>query len=504
MKNNKKTKALAFLGTGSDVGKSIITAGFCRILFNNGYSVAPYKAQNMSNNSWVTLDRGEMGRAQIVQAQACYIEPDVDMNPVLLKPSSNQGSQVIIQGKVYADKNARDYFKVHDYCKKKAFESYERLESKYDYICLEGAGSCAEMNLKDRDFVNFSAARRADAPVILIADIDRGGVFAQIIGTLNILSDEERDMVKGVIINRFRGDKTLFDDGVTYLEEKINIPILGVVSYLHSLDIDAEDSLPLDSILDPVSSPDTKKISIAVLYLHHISNHTDFNVLRRVPGVELHFLSKPRDLSDYDCIIIPGTKNVCSDMNFLRKSGWDALLKQFNGKIVGICGGYQMLGKKISDPYGVEGDPGVADGFGLLDVETVLEKNKKLARVKGWCALFSSPFEGYEIHMGETNINSGNRLLTVEEDANNSDTDSYADGCISLDGRVLGTYVHGILNNEKFLKSFLQWINTTKADIILQDSISIPDIHRELDKFASHLAESIDVEKTLDILEKGL
>ncbi len=497
-------KSIAFLGTGSDVGKSIITAGFTRILSNLGYKVCPFKAQNMSNNSWVTIEGGEMGRAQIVQALAARVEPHVDMNPVLLKPSSDQGSQVVIQGKVYANKNARDYYKVSEYCAEKAFESFRRLNDQYDYICIEGAGSCAEMNLKDRDFVNFRTAIYAQAPVILVADIDRGGVFAQIIGTLNILPENEKKMVKAVIVNRFRGDKTLFYDGKKYIEDQCNIPVLGIIPHLYNLEIDAEDSLPLHAIMDPVKPPDKESLSIAVIYLRHISNHTDINALSRIPNVIVHFLSKPRDLSNYDCVILPGTKNVCADLLFLEESQWKERILDFKGKIVGICGGYQMLGEDILDPYGVEGEVGGKKGLNLLKVKTVLEKSKRLTRIKGWCHQFQAPVEGYEIHMGVTENFENQSFIEVATIGNQSDC--FDDGSITDDQRIFGTYMHGIFDSGEFLKKFLEWINNKKAlKIIEGQQISFNySIDKELDRLANNILDCIDNKKFISILDKGL
>ncbi len=499
-------KALAFLGTGSDVGKSIVTAGVLRWFANKGVKCAPYKAQNMSNNSWVTLSGGEMGRAQIVQAEAARCEPETDMNPVLLKPSTDSGSQVILNGQVLAEKNARDYFKMSQDIRKEAFKSYDNLAAKFDVICLEGAGSCAEMNLKDRDFVNFASAAHAKAPVILVADIDRGGVFAQVLGSLLIIPEEERKLVKGVIINRFRGDISLFDDGRKYIEEKAGVPVLGVVPYMYDLQIDAEDALPLHSLLDPKYSPDKDKISIAVVYLRSISNHTDINPLGRLGEVDLHFFSKPCDLSSYDAVILPGTKNVRRDMAFLNESGWSSKIRNYEGKIFGICGGYQILGNKIADPFGVESEPGKSQGLGLLPIDTSLCQNKYLARVEGECELFKASISGYEIHMGETTSSNSESLVTINKVVNSEDNDftvPYNDGAISKDGRIMGSYVHGIFDDESFLKGFLNWVSPSKASSI---TIKNHDVikERELNRLADHFDKHIDMEKLSDILNQGL
>lgn len=499
-------KALAFLGTGSDVGKSIVTAGVLRWFSNKGILCAPYKAQNMSNNSWVTMEGGEMGRAQIVQAEAARCEPDTDMNPVLLKPSTDTGSQVILNGQVLADKNARDYFEMSQSIRKEAFKSYDNLAAKFDVICLEGAGSCAEMNLKERDFVNFASALHAKAPVILVADIDRGGVFAQVLGSLMIIPEEERQAVKGIIINRFRGDISLFDDGRKYIEEKAGIPVLGVVPYMYDLQIDSEDSLPLHSFLDPKSAPDKNKVSIAVVFLRSISNHTDINPLARLSDVDLHFFSKPKDLSSYDAVIIPGTKNVRRDMEFLRETGWDKKIKDFKGKLFGICGGYQILGEKIEDPFGVEGNIGESDGLNLLPIKTTLRKEKYLARVEGTCAHFKSTISGYEIHMGETTSNADINLIEINKTTTSENLHievPYFDGTVSKDDRIMGTYVHGCFDDQSFLRGFLNWVSSEKAGMFdIEDHEVIKE--RELNRLADHFDKHIDMEKLSQIMDAGL
>ena len=323
--NEKENSArcLAVLGTGSDVGKSVTVAALCRIFSDLGVNVAPYKAQNMSNNSHVTGLGGEMGRAQVVQAEAARVAPHVDMNPVLLKPATDTGAQVVVQGRPIGNRKAADYFKDTLPLFEKAKESLDRLRSEHDLVIMEGAGSCAEMNLLSRDFVNFRMAEYANAPVILVADIDRGGVFAQIIGTMHILPEEYKSLVKGFIINRFRGDAALFDDGIRYIEEFTGLPVLGLVPYFRHIEIDSEDGLPLDIVIDPPAGPVPGRINIAVIRLPHISNFTDFNPLIRQKAVSLHYLSKPRALSGYDLVILPGSKNVRSDLGWMRETGWD-------------------------------------------------------------------------------------------------------------------------------------------------------------------------------------
>ena len=398
-------KCVAILGTGSDVGKSIVATALCRIFRNMGISVAPFKAQNMSNNSFVTREGGEMGRAQVVQAEAAGVEPHVDMNPVLLKPGTDQAAQVVVQGQPCGTRTARDYFSSTDALYEKSCESLDRLQQDYDLVVMEGAGSCAEVNLRSRDFVNFKIAHHVDAPVILVADIDRGGVFAQIVGTLAVLSEEDRSRIKAVIVNRFRGDASLFDDGIKYLEQRTGLPVLGLIPWFRHIEVDSEDGVPLDFILDPVHDPVPGKVYFAVIRLPHISNFTDFAPLNREPWGEVHYLSKPRPLGSYDVLILPGTKNTRGDREWLRTTGWDSYINDHaarGGAIVGICGGYQILGRQISDPEGVEGPAGAQEGLGLLDVDTELAQAKTLARSVGVVEKDGCPVSGYEIHMGLT------------------------------------------------------------------------------------------------------
>ena len=319
MTDASNASCLAIFGTGSDVGKSIVVTALCRIFADLGLRTTPFKAQNMSNNSFVTLEGGEMGRSQVAQAEAARIPPHVDMNPVLLKPSSDVGSQVIVHGLSIGNRQARDYWGDTQALCAKAGESLTRLRDAYDLVILEGAGSCGEVNLRDRDFVNFRMAHTADASVILVADIDRGGVFAQIIGTMEVIPEEDRKRVAGFIINRFRGDPGLFEDGIHYIEQRTGLPVFGVIPYNQDLRIDAEDSLALDAMIDPAESPDPDRISVAVLLLPRISNFTDFAPLERDPGIQVHYLVRPRDLNGYDLVLLPGTKNVRRDLDWLRE-----------------------------------------------------------------------------------------------------------------------------------------------------------------------------------------
>jgi adenosylcobyric acid synthase len=464
MKNieqHSEAKCVAVFGTGSDVGKSVVVAALCRIFNDLGMSVAPFKAQNMSNNSYVTPEGGEMGRAQIVQAEAARITPHVDMNPVLLKPSTDICAQVVLQGKPMGNREAKEYFSNTDYLFEKALASLEGLRESYSLIFMEGAGSCAEVNLRPRDFVNFRMAHAVDAPVILVADIDRGGVFAQIIGTLDIIPEEDRERVKGIIINRFRGDQDLFKTGIEYIESKTGIPVLGLIPYFHHIQIDSEDGLPLDALIDPPSGPLPGKINIGVIRLPHISNFTDFNSFERDASVNVHYLARVRPLNGYDVIFLPGTKNGRFDMEWLKDTGWAAELADFirdDGHLAGICGGYQLLGKVIRDPYGIEGSPGETHCLGFLDIETTLHREKILSRSTGIWEDNGETVEGYEIHMGITERAPGVFPAIQVLTQNGRPADNF-DGAKTSDGRMWGTYFHGLFDMPGFRHSFLNAIS---------------------------------------------
>ncbi|HWI40737.1 MAG TPA: cobyric acid synthase, partial [Verrucomicrobiae bacterium] len=375
-------RSLMFCGTASDVGKSVITAGFCRILKRRGIAVAPFKSQNMALNCAVTPEGGEIGRAQGVQAEACGIAPHTDMNPVLLKPNSDTGSQVVVQGRVVGNMNVREYDAYKEHAFGKVRESFRRLRSRFDFIVLEGAGSIAEINLKHRDIANLKVAEMAGAPVVLIADIDRGGVFAQIVGTIELLEPREREMVKGVIINKFRGDASLLQPGIDYVERRTGIPVLGVVPWM-KVGLPEEDSVALHRKgRTGDCRPGTGRIRIAVLKLPRISNYTDFDALEREPDVDLSYIdSVPAGgLDGFDLLILPGTKSTIPDLAFLKESGLFDALRSFGGRIAGICGGFQMLCRRVLDPQGVESSASEAEGLGLLEGETVLLAEKTTHR----------------------------------------------------------------------------------------------------------------------------
>ncbi len=494
-KYRKKAPCIAVFGTGSDVGKSIVSAALCRIFANEGVSVAPFKAQNMSNNSWVTSEGGEMGRAQVVQAEAACINPHVDMNPVLLKPSADTGSQIVLQGKVHGSCTSSDYWNNRDYLFGKALESLERLRDNYELVVIEGAGSCAEINLRDRDFVNFRVAHVSDAPVILAADIDRGGVFAQVVGTLEVLPEEDRKKVAGVVINKFRGDASLFQDGISWIEERTGIPVLGLIPWYYDIHIDSEDGVILDAQVADERKKKENPLRIAVLKLPHISNFTDFDALMRHPAVHCEYLYHPASLDSYDAVILPGTKNVRFDIDWLRGRGWDSRIYSYarsGGTIVGVCGGYQMLGMAIRDDHGIEGEPGVTQGFGLLDVETVLEAEKALAQVAGVSIEHGTVIEGYEIHMGKTEYGDTVRPVFHISVCNGEERD-YTDGACNEDGIIWGSYLHGLFDSPGFRQSFLEDLSKRAGKAVpareSELNTAYKDRHYNLlaDHFAKHL-----------------
>ncbi len=501
-----KNKCLSVLGTGSDVGKSIVVTALCRIFSDMGIETAPFKAQNMSNNSCITKEGLEIGRAQVVQAQAARVEPLADMNPVLLKPSSDTGAQVVLRGKAIGNCLAKDYFTNTDFLAGKALESLNRLREDYRLVVMEGAGSCAEINLLDRDYVNFRMARQAGAPVILVADIDRGGVFAQIIGTLNILPPDYASMVKGIIVNRFRGDASLFDDGIEYIERKTGLPVLGLIPHFYHIEIDAEDGMPIETLLDPAFGAVGDKVNIACLRLPHISNFTDFNPLIRHKRVNFHYLSKPRDLHGYDLLILPGSKNTRFDVTWLADSGWLEKIRRFDGeggRILGVCGGYQMMGLSIDDPEGIEGDAGTTPGLGMLNVRTVLHKEKLTSCTTGrWPELDNAPMSGYEIHMGRTTACGDGKPVLSLESRNGTPIDE-ADGWQCDDGRLMGVYPHGLFDEPQLRQRFLDKLRPAlglNADDDYQ--ISLEQFRdRQYDLLAEHFRTYLDMDRLMEIMK---
>ena len=506
MSSNQRipAKCLAILGTGSDVGKSVVVTALCRIFSDFKVRVAPFKAQNMSNNSFVTPEAGEMGRAQVAQAEAARVNLHVDMNPVLLKPCTDTGAQVVLHGKPVGNRQAADYFADTDYLFREARESLARLRAEYDLVILEGAGSCAEVNLFSRDFVNFRMAESADAPVLLVADIDRGGVFAQLIGTLEVIPREYRERVRGFIINRFRGDAALFREGIEYLVNRTGLPSLGLIPYYRHIEIDSEDGVPLGILIDPPAGPEPGKMNIAVLRFPHISNFTDFAPLGRDPSVTLHYLFRPRSLERYDAVFLPGSKNVRADLGWLRQEGWDTRLREHigrGGRLVGICGGYQMLGRVIRDPDGLEGEPGETLGLGLLDVETILQREKLLSHSTGFWESGRERVEGYEIHMGVTDRIGGIPHVIRVTERQGRPVDE-VDGASTPDGRIWGTYFHGIFDLPGFRRSFLGGLDPGyRPEAGGETAITEAEFRdRQYDLLAAHFRKYLDLPKLFRII----
>lgn len=498
----KKAKALFVGGTGSDVGKSIIAAGLCRALHRRGFSVAPFKAQNMALNSAVTPEGGEIGRAQALQAAACHLAPHTDMNPILLKPNSETGAQVIVNGRPLGNMSVKEYHGYKGEAFRQVEEAYGRLAVGRDIIVMEGAGSIAEVNLKAHDITNLRAAGMAGAPVVLVADIDRGGVFASIVGTLELLDAEERTMLAGVVINKFRGDADLLKSGLEFLEERTGVPVLGVIPWL-KLDLPEEDSVALAR---KRKTPQGEALRIGVMRLQRLSNYTDFDPLEREPGVDLVYLDNADDLADLDLLILPGTKNTLGDLEDLRRKGLDAAIIAYHragGSVVGICGGYQMLGQWISDPHSVESTQGQAAGLGLLDIETTMCTEKQTHQSRGRFKLAATAagfadgvvVAGYEIHMGETRLGGQARALLQLSQRSGVEV-VQEDGAISEDGRAWGTYLHDIFSLDEVRQQLLDHLcrkrGLPKRPVLAADILS-----QELDRLAEHLETHLDMEALL-------
>jgi adenosylcobyric acid synthase len=481
----KSTGTLMVQGTTSDAGKSTLVAGLCRVLWRQGLSVAPFKPQNMALNSAVTADGGEIGRAQAVQAYACGLEPHIDMNPVLIKPNSDTGAQIIIHGKPLANMDAAAY---HDY-KQVAWNaveiSHQRLRSLYRYIIVEGAGSPAEINLREKDIANMGFAERVDCPVIIIADIDKGGVFAHLVGTLALLSESEQARIKGFVINRFRGDIALLQSGLDWLEEYTGKPVLGVLPYLHGFHLEAEDAVAIEQ---PEYSANALRVVVPVL--PHISNHTDFDPLRLHPSVELIYVGPDQPIPPADLIILPGSKSVRSDLVWMRKQGWDTAISKhlrYGGKLLGICGGFQILGSSIDDPDAIEGDAGSSAGLALLSMETRLYSEKCLTNQTGCFCISGSinseasvPVSGYEIHCG---VSSGAALSAPLLHF----SDGTPEGAVSPDGQIAGTYLHGLFESAEVVEQILLWAGLTSMTAFDYQQRKDQDLDRLADMLEQHL-----------------
>ncbi len=479
-KMNTPARTLMVQGTTSDAGKSVLVAGLCRVLANRGVKVAPFKPQNMALNSAVTEDGGEIGRAQALQAQACFLDAHTDMNPILLKPSSDTGAQVIIHGHAISHMDAVKY---HDY-KKVAMEavmqSHGRLKEQYQVVVVEGAGSPAEINLRANDIANMGFAEKADCPVIIIADIDKGGVFAHLVGTLDLLSETEQQRVIGFVINKFRGDIALLEPGLDWLEERTGKSVIGVIPYLPGLHLDAEDAIAAEQILDA----EMPQLRVVVPVFTRISNHTDFDALRLHPQVDLQYVGPDGDKPPADLIILPGSKNVRRDLQWLRDNGWDDAINRhlrYGGKVIGICGGYQMLGTQVSDLHAVEDIAGVSDGLGLLDMTTNLEQHKQLRQVRGTLSLTGDNIEGYEIHCGASSGTALNSPVATMDDGR-------TDGAISADNQVLGTYLHGLFDHPDSSAALLAWAGLEATQVVDQREIR----ETQLNRLAAELEEHLD------------
>lgn len=490
-------------GTMSNSGKSFITAGLCRVFAKDGYRTAPFKSQNMALNSYITREGLEMGRAQVMQAEAAGVEPSADMNPILLKPTSHTGSQLIVNGQVRGQMKAVDYFKYKTELIPDIMAAYERLSRQYDIIVIEGAGSPAEINLKENDIVNMGLAKLVDAPVLLVGDIDRGGVFASLYGTVKLLEADEQARIKGLIINKFRGDPEILKPGVRMMEELVNIPVVGVVP-MEKIDIDDEDSLSDHLLAERM----TGGLDVAVIRLPHISNFTDFTAFERMPGVSLRYVDKASKLGRPHLILLPGTKNTMADLRWMRNNGLEEGVIRFSregGTVFGVCGGYQMMGSMLSDPDGVE-DGGTMAGMGLFPSVTVFREEKTRTRICGkvLCgALVDCPVEGYEIHMGDTRMEESEKAaeeffpwIQLE--------DGRRDGIINRAGTVMGTYLHGIFDGGDFLGKLL--IPLMKKYHLQEGDAGMPELdlkaykEAEYDKLADLVRRSLDMDMIYQII----
>ncbi|PID48419.1 MAG: cobyric acid synthase CobQ [Proteobacteria bacterium] len=475
-------------GCTSDAGKSTLVAGLCRVFKRRGLRVAPFKPQNMALNSAVTADGGEIGRAQALQAQAAGLAPTVHMNPVLLKPNTDTGAQVILQGHAIGNLEALDY---HSYKPKAAqvvFDSYTLLAQQYPYLIVEGAGSPAEINLRAGDIANMGFAERVDCPVVLIADIDKGGVFAHLVGTLALLSATEQARVKGFVINRFRGDLALLQSGLDWLEHYTAKPVLGVLPYLHGFHLDAEDAVPSTATHFKAEA----RLRVIVPQLPHISNHTDFEPLRLHPQLEFRYIRHEEAIPAADLIILPGSKHVGFDLNWLKQQGWEEAIQRhlrYGGKLIGICGGLQMLGQWLHDPGGIEGDQAAYLGLGLLELETVLQPEKQLRNRLGHIAGTTVKVRGYEIHCGRSVGAAMERPALYLE--------GLADGACSTDGQILASYLHGLFDEPEALQWLLNWAGLAQAETFSVDTLREQQLERLADTLEAHL----DMGKVLSLVE---
>ena len=487
-------RTLMIQGTTSDAGKTTLVAGLCRVFARAGAHVSPFKPQNMALNSAVTEDGGEIGRSQALQACACGLQPHTDMNPILLKPNSDTGAQVIVQGKALDSMEAKAYQRFKSTAINYALQSYRRLHDQYELILVEGAGSPAEINLRENDVANMGFAEAVDCPVILLADIDRGGVFAHLVGTLELLSPSEQNRVVGFVINRFRGDIKLLENGLDWLEERTGKPVLGVLPYLHGLTLDQEDAIDTQQTDSPEESTPgapanwltqkSSRLTIRVPVLPRISNHTDFDVLRIHPQVDLEFVGREGSLDGADLILLPGSKSVRADLTWLKERGFDRQIQKhlrYGGKLIGICGGFQMLGKSIADPFAIEGAAGTESGLGYLDMITELQQQKQLANVSGTLLLDGqkATVEGYEIHCGQSQGSAFERPLVRLQDR--------PEGAVSEDGQIVGTYLHGLFDHPHALQALLVWAGLSEPEKVDRNALREQQIERLADSVQEHI-----------------
>lgn len=487
MRNDfKHPHTLMVQGTTSDAGKSILVTAICRILARHNIAVAPFKSQNMALNSAVTADGGEIGRAQAVQAEACYLEPSVAMNPVLIKPNSDIGAQIIVNGKALTNMQAEQYHNYKPELLALVVDAHRQLYEAFEVVVVEGAGSPAEINLRDRDIANMGFAEAIDCPVIIVADIDRGGVFAHLVGTYDLLSESEQQRVVGFVINRFRGDVNLLTSGLDWLEARCGVPVLAVLPYIMDLHIEAEDAINQQQ----KAQGGTEQLKVVVPFYPRASNHTDFDVLRLHPQVDCQFLRDSDQCQAADLIVLPGSKNVREDLQWLIDSGWhEKILRhlRYGGKVIGICGGYQMLGDWIHDPEGIESEPGSSKGLGLLKMETRLTGEKTLRNVAGVSLRDQCAVQGYEIHAGQSSGGALTKPL-FELFANDDKSTAFYEGSVSDDDAVMGSYLHGIFDQPEYLQGLLQWAGLTAQECFDYPAYRNDQIDRLADVFEQHLS----------------
>ncbi len=507
----ERARCIMIQGTSSHAGKSVLVTALCRIFAQDGWRVAPFKSQNMSLNSFVTVEGGEMGRAQVLQAQAAGIRPHTDMNPILLKPASEKVAQIVLNGRAVGHLEAGVYHQTKLDLLPHAIAALERLRSAYQIVVLEGAGSPAEINLRDRDIANMRMAEAADAPVILVGDIDRGGVFASLVGTMELLEPRERKLVAGFVINKFRGEKELLGEGLEFLERKTGRPVLGVVPYIRDLGLEEEDTVNLETGREPGRGvvPEDH-LDLVVIHLPYISNATDFQPLEREPGVKVRYVREPRGLGVPDAVFLPGSKSTASDLAFLKKSGLAAALMRLASwgvPLIGICGGYQMLGRSIEDPAGVEFGPGRVEGLGVLPVHTVMASQKSTYLVKAvarkeipWLGIGPSqpPITGYEIHMGISRVEGVSPLLIVER---NGEKVTIEDGAVHDELPILGCYLHGIFENRHLRMGFINYLRCRKGLKVVDgvdDWVSFRE--EKLDRLAEIVRSALDMRAIYQML----